>query len=95
MQSGGKSVFEKLCVFCEHLKWDYSAGGGGCETCGYGGEGNAEMDCHKGHWSWGGYDDMPEYREKILTAATCPDFKLVKLTGKLSSLFAANGEAKK
>lgn len=69
---------EKLCVFCEHLKWDYEMGGGGCETCGYGGEGNAEMSCHRGHWNWGGYAELKDYREKILTALTCPDFKQVK-----------------
>jgi hypothetical protein len=69
---------ERLCVFCEHLDWDYDSGGGGCETCGYGGEGNAEMRCGKHHWAWGGYAKLVDYRQKILKAVTCKDYKQVK-----------------
>ena len=65
---------EKLCVFCKHLIWDYSAGGGGCETCGYGGEGEAKFVCGKGHWSWGEYQEIQEYRKNLLTAVTCKEY---------------------
>ncbi len=77
-------VAEKLCVFCKHLEWDYSPGGGGCETCGYGGEGEAKMTCVAGHWNWGEYDEMVDYREKILRGMTCKDYQQVKIKGFLS-----------
>ena len=71
---------EQLCVFCEELEFDYDKGGGGCPTCGYGGEGYAEMNCKKGHWNTGIEWDLKDYREKILTGKTCKDYKLVVMT---------------
>lgn len=64
----------KLCVFCKHLYWDYAAGGGGCDTCGWGGEGEAKFICGKGHWRWGEYDDLKDYRKHLLTALTCKQY---------------------
>lgn len=74
---------EKLCVFCKHMEFDWDAGGGGCETCGYGGEGSAAMNCTKGHWQvdLSGYHEnegLKGYRENIVQAESCRDFKPVK-----------------
>ena len=65
---------ERLCVFCSNLEFDYDQGGRGCPTCGYGGEGHAEMTCRKKHWSTGIEWDLKDYREKILTAKDCTDY---------------------
>lgn len=69
---------EKLCVFCEELDFDYEASGGGCNTCGYGGEGKTEMGCNKGHWDADIEYGLKDYRKKILTAKTCKDYSQVK-----------------
>ncbi len=68
---------EILCVFCIELEFDYEEGGG-CPTCGYGGEGKAEMNCKKGYWKEDIEYGINAYREKILTAKTCKDYKQVK-----------------
>lgn len=74
---------EKLCIWCAHMEHEYSSGGGGCETCGYGGEGQSEMVCAKGHWNEdiGSYSarNLRDYRVKILRALTCKDYKLMQL----------------
>ena len=78
----------KLCVFCEHMEHHYSSGGGGCETCGYGGEGETLMSCRKRHWESDlAYQyDLSDYRAKVVMAETCKDYKQVKV---MPSPFAA------
>lgn len=68
---------EKLCVFCTNLDFDYESGGGGCPTCGYGGEGRAGMSCLKGHWNVNIEWSLKDYREKILEAGNCADYRQV------------------
>ena len=76
---------EKLCVFCKELDFDYDAGGGGCPTCGYGGEGHADMKCTKGHWEADIAGGLLDYREKILRALTCSDYSQVEVTANYNS----------
>ena len=76
---GDDEMSEKLCIFCVELDFDYDAGGGGCPTCGYGGEGHAVMECRKHHWRESIEYGLDEYREKIITAKTCKDYKQVKV----------------
>src|SRR5688572_1163620 len=72
----GRAIPEKLCVFCEHLRWHYTEGDS-CPTCGY--DSSAEVDCSKKRWpknKWGDSDIraiqgrfLVDFRERILCAA--------------------------
>jgi hypothetical protein len=70
---------EKLCVFCEHMEFDDGGTGEYADP--------ATMTCAKGRWSghkrtvWNGAvmlfssDDLSSFREVILMAKDCPDYK--------------------
>ncbi len=62
---------EKLCIFCIELDFDYDAGGDGCPTCGYGGEGRADMKCKKRHWRESIDYGLDEYRDGIKRLYRC------------------------
>lgn len=58
------------CIACTHF--EMRGGGGGCDTCGYGGE--PEAKCGKGHWNvdptW-----EKEFAAEIHRAQECADFR--------------------
>ena len=69
---------EKLCVFCKHMSWSiieytyYSTLTGGDISGG--------MICRKGHFDYidsGHIEDENDFRQFILRAEDCKDFKLV------------------
>jgi hypothetical protein len=66
---------EKICMFCEHLKYDT---GGGYEYAD-----PSQLSCSKGHFDkmGGGKTfvyDLSDFRRLIVRAADCPDYKQVK-----------------
>lgn len=42
---------KRLCITCEHFDVYHWHGGGGCDTCGFGGEGSLEISCDKSVFS--------------------------------------------
>ncbi len=67
-------AIEKVCVFCEHLEFDYDTGN--CPTCDYGTY--AKMSCAKNRWETDINYSLVEYRQFILQAAKCPDYEQVE-----------------
>lgn len=67
------------CLMCIHCEWNEArqGTGGGCETCGYGGDHGdpSSLLCKKGHFKV----EHPEQDKSAIAAdinkaATCPDF---------------------
>lgn len=53
-----------------------SQGGGGCDSCGYGGEGQCEFKCKAEVWEMDlmNFSDQIEFNKKISIAEICPLF---------------------
>jgi len=63
-----------LCVACNYFELQ-SASGGGCDSCGYGGDPGSAV-CDKGHWSVeNGYGAAESFAKEIWRAQDCADFK--------------------
>ena len=64
---------EKICILCKH--WYFSSGEPGYSE--YTPGADSDTGCYKDHWEIRTYyDETKEYRQKLLSAQTCPDFSL-------------------
>lgn len=65
---------EKICLFCEHFYLSTGEPGYSDMTPGS----DMTIRCLKGYWDVDNYEDTTEtYRQKLLTAKTCKDYKQV------------------
>lgn len=63
----------KSCLTCKYMDLDTSQGGGGCDTCGYGGEGHCTFECRLGIWKSDllNYISQSEFNTQISIALRC------------------------
>ena len=65
------NFYPPLCLWCEHFSLYTRSPGYSEMTPGS----DFDMYCDKHHWTYDQYRSETHYRECILTAANCPDFK--------------------
>ena len=63
---------EPLCLWCKHYYLSLGSPGYSEYTPGS----DFSMDCEKSHWRFKEHDSEARYRDCILTALRCPDYKI-------------------